>query len=108
MHRLDEVGSDDWRRFWTLNEMLIDTYDVHSVEDASGVCRPVRAAREVRGTWHADDGTDSPLVLYVPELECVYEEHHDYSNLLWHRSGVPPQPFLALVEQAGLHNFDRK
>ena len=86
----------------------MDEYNVHRVEDQSGVCRPVRASREVRGTWHAGDGDDSPLVLYIPELECVYEEHHDYTNLLWHRVGAPPQPFLALAKRVGLHHFDRE
>ena len=108
VHQLDEVEPDEWRKFWALNEMLLAGFDLFRVEGGSGACHPVRSAREVRGSWHADGGTDGPLVLFVPALECVYEEHHDYTNLLWHRAGAAPRPFLDLAERVGLHHFDRE
>lgn len=114
-HLLDEVEPSEWRKFEALSALLLERYEVLRMDPWSGACHTIRSERErddIRNSCHADNPIRKEIkemiALYIPELECIYQEEFDYTNVIWHRAGDAPQKFLKFVEEVGLHHFSRE
>jgi hypothetical protein len=112
---LDEVKPSEWQKFEALSALLLDHFELQRVDPLSGFCHTIRSKRareDIQTSCHADNPIRKKfkefITLYIPELDCVYQEHFDYTNVLWHRAGTVPEVFLEFVEEVGLHHFSRK
>jgi hypothetical protein len=106
---LDSVKPSEWKKFWALNELLIEQYQLFASYSDSGILEEVKSKDFIKGKWHSDESEGAnPLVIKIPELNCVYEEHHDYTNLFWYNDPESIKVFSELVTSVGLFHFNQK
>tara|TARA_Y100001958_G_C20686324_1_gene198846 strand:+ start:55 stop:522 length:468 start_codon:yes stop_codon:yes gene_type:complete len=106
---LDSVKPSEWKKFWALNELLFEKYQVFVSYSDSEILEEVTSKEFVKGKWHSDESEGAyPMIIKIPELNCVYEEHHDYTNLFWYSDGESLEVFLELVTSVGLFHFNQE
>ena len=106
---LDSVKPSEWKKFWALNELLIEKYQVFFSDSESEILEEVKSKDIVKGKWHSDESENAnPMIIKIPELNCVFEEHHDYTNLFWYNDQKSLEVFSKLVTAVGLFHFNQE
>ena len=113
--RLEEIEPEEWQRFWHFSDLLAGRFTLWALDKEAGSMRPFDFGRDGRSGWYSDEGGSwgghfspyDPAILYVAELDCVIEEHFDYTSLVWHRDEEAISALRTAVEEAGLYVFGR-
>lgn len=113
--KLEEVVAEEWQQFWRFSDLLADRFTLWALSKDAGSMRLFDSEREGRSRWYSDEGGNwlghlapfGPVILYVAELDCVIEEHFDYTSLVWHRDEETILALQPVVEEAGLYVFSR-
>lgn len=106
---LHTVKPSEWKKFWALNNLLLRHFRILATYSESGFFEETQSEEFLHSGWHSDKPTGAkPLILKIPELDCVYEEHYDYTNLFWYNDSKALETFSEMVTSAGLYHFNRE
>lgn len=114
-HELDCDDAERFRRDERLNELcrlLRERFTVLAIrfrdfeESDIPIVYEFSSDAEYLEFVDAHDGERSGsefFVLVIPELACVYEQHWDFTNILWFSPATDLVRLRELISQAGLH-----
>lgn len=106
-HKLDDVVESDWKKFSNLiiniskhYEILIADLDKTKLIKIDNIEKTLSSYKEY---------LNKPCTQFsnyvIPQLNCVLEEHWDYTYILWYKNYETVEKLSFIIEESGLFHF---
>ncbi len=106
-HKLDEVTEEEWNKFNTLIRLISKKYKIFLADFNNEILTEVINIEYALDNYEQSmNKLSSEFYHYViPELNCVIEEHWDYTYIIWYKQKDVIQKLASCINEAGLHYF---
>jgi len=110
LYKLGEVTEQDWLKFNTLLNEIVNNYKTYSVNSSNETCNLVKNLSEITSTYNESMNKEASQFtkLIIPELHSVLTEDWNYTYILWHKKNGAINELAPLIKSAGLYQFNEK
>ncbi len=109
-YKLDEVTEKEWNKFNELIRLISTKYKILLADFDNKILKSINNIEDVLDDYEQSMNKPSNEFFryIIPELNCVIEEHWDYTYIVWYKEKDVVKILENFIYEVGLYHFSCK